>query len=130
MKTGTTSSQSIDEYIAGFPAETQKILEDLRALVQETVPDSTEKVSYGMPTFNLNGGYLVYFAAWKKHIAFYPVTPGVEKSLGKEIAPYRSGKGTLKFPLSNPMPISLITKIVQFRATEARVKSTAKKRSS
>lgn len=129
MKTGTKSPQSIDEYIAGFPAETRKILEDLRALVQETVPDATEKISYGMPAFNLNGGYLVYFAAWKKHIAFYPITPGLEKALGREIAPYCSGKGTLKFPLGKPMPISLMKKIIEFRATEARVKSTARKRS-
>jgi uncharacterized protein YdhG (YjbR/CyaY superfamily) len=72
---------SIDEYIAEFPPETQKVLEELRALVRATAPDVTEKISYGIPTFDLNGHYLVYFAGWKKHIGFYPVTVGVAEAL-------------------------------------------------
>lgn len=75
-----------------------------------------------MLTFELNGKYVVYFAAWKKHIAFYPVTPGLEKSLGAQIAPYRSGKGTLRFPLGRPMPLDLMRRIVALRVKEVREK--------
>lgn len=109
---------SIDDYIAGFPPETQKILEELRALVRETAPNVTEKISYGIPTFNLHGTYLVYIAGWKRHVSLYPVTAGVAKTFGDELKPYQSGKGTLKFPLDKPMPVELIRRIVEFRVGE------------
>ena len=111
---------AVGEYVAQCPTETQEILRTLRALIRGVAPDATEKISYGIPTFELNGTYVVYFAAWKKHIAFYPVTPGLAKSLGAEITPYRSGKGTLRFPLAKPMPLDLIRRIVALRVREVR----------
>jgi uncharacterized protein YdhG (YjbR/CyaY superfamily) len=109
---------SIDEYIAEFPPETQKVLEELRALVRATAPDVTEKISYGIPTFDLNGHYLVYFAGWKKHIGFYPVTVGVAEALKEELKPHKPGKGSVQFPLGQPMPTDLIRRIVEFRVDE------------
>jgi uncharacterized protein YdhG (YjbR/CyaY superfamily) len=109
---------SIDEYIAEFPPETQKVLEELRALIRATAPGVTEKISYAMPTFDLNGHYLVYFAGWKKHIGFYPVTAGVAEAFKEELKPYKSGKGSLQFALAQPMPTDLIRQIVEFRVGE------------
>ena len=110
--------KSIDEYIAGFPPETQKVLKELRALIRSTAPRVTEKISYAMPTFDLNGHYLVYFAGWKKHIGFYPVTAAVAKKFKEELKPYKSGKGSLQFPLAEPLPKDLIRKIVKLRVEE------------
>lgn len=112
------TASSIDEYIQGFPPETRKVLEELRALVRATAPGVTEKISYGIPTFVLNGHYLVYFAAWKKHLGLYPVTAGIAKALQEEIEPYRAGKGSLQFPLARPMPMDLIRRIVEVRLRE------------
>jgi uncharacterized protein YdhG (YjbR/CyaY superfamily) len=112
------AARSVDEYIAQFPPETQKVLADLRKLIRATAPGVTEKISYAIPTFNLNGRYLVYFAGWKKHIAFYPVTGGMANEFGKSLEPYQSGKATLQFPLDKPMPRNLIRRIVKFRMKE------------
>lgn len=109
---------SIDEYIARFPPETQKILKELRTLVRATARGVTERISYGIPTFDLNGQSVVYFAAWKKHIGFYPVTGGVAKAFKDEIKAYKRGKGSLQFPLDDPMPKDLIRKIAKFRVKE------------
>lgn len=109
---------TVDDYIAESPPETQEILEALRALVRETAPGVTESISYDMPTFNLNGHYLAYVAAWKKHVSLYPVTAGVAKTFGDEIKSYQSGKGTLKFPLDKPMPMELIRRVIEFRMEE------------
>lgn len=103
---------SIDEYIHLQPAEVQAVLQQVRATIQAAAPDATESISYGMPTFNLNGSYLIYFAAHKKHIGLYGVSAGNE-ALNKEFEPYKtSGRGTIQFPLNQPMPLDLITKIV------------------
>jgi len=109
---------SIDTYIAGFPPETQKVLKELRALIQSTARGVTEKISYGIPRFDLKGHYLVYLAGWKKHIGFYPVTGEAAKAFKEEIKPYKSGKGSLQFPLAEPMPKDLIRRIVKFRIKE------------
>ena len=109
---------SIDEYIAGFPPETQKVLKELRALIKSTAPRVTEKISYAMPTFDLNGHYLVYFAAWKKHVGFYPVNAAIQKKFKEELKAYKSGKGSLQFPLGQPLPKDLIRKIVKLRIAE------------
>jgi uncharacterized protein YdhG (YjbR/CyaY superfamily) len=114
---------SIDEYIAGFPAETQKVLKELRALIRSAAPRVTEKISYAMPTFDLNGHYLVYFAGWKKHIGFYPVTPTVAKKFKKELKDYKTGKGSMQIPLGQPLPKDLIRKIVKLRVDEVTRKS-------
>jgi len=117
MKANQTAPKSIDEYIAGFPNDVQAILEKIRLTIRKAAPEAEETISYKMPTFNLNGHYLVYFAAYKKHIGFYPVPTGNEE-FQKELSVYQSGKGTLQFPLDKPIPFSLISKIVKFRMKE------------
>jgi len=113
----TTKPKDIDEYIAGFPKDTQKLLEQIRTTIRQAAPDTEEKISYGIPTFTLGGKYLVYFAAYKKHIGFYPV-PG-NKAFDKDFSAYKtSGKGTIQFPLDKPLPHELITKIVKSRIKE------------
>lgn len=119
MKSGASSVQS---YIAKSPPESRKALKELRALVRAVAPSVSEKISYGIPTFVLNGTYLVYIAGWKKHVSLYPVTAGVAKTLKDEIKPYRTGKGTLQFPLTDRIPKSLIRKIVKIRLAEARAR--------
>ena len=109
---------SIDDYIAKFPPDTQKAMKELRALIRATAPGVTERISYAMPTFDLNGRYLVYFAGWKKHIGFYPVTAEAARSFKQELKPYMSGKGSLQFPLGRPMPTDLIRRIVELRVRE------------
>ena len=113
-----STAESIDKYIAGFPPETGKVLEELRELVKAAAPGVTEKISYGMPTFDLNGRYLVYFAGYKNHIGFYPFTAGMEEAFKEELKPYKHGKGTLQFPLGRPLPTDLIRCIVEFRVKE------------
>ncbi len=93
------------------------------------VPKAEEKISYGIPTFTLNGKYLIYFAGWKHHISIYPIPVG-DEALNQEIAPYVSGKGTLKFPIGKPMPLKLITKIVKLKVAESLTGSESKKYSS
>jgi len=117
MESNKVSFHSIDEYIATFPEEIQKILEELRGTIKAAAPYTEEKISYNIPTFTLNGKYLVYFAGWKKHISMYPIPSGNE-AFNKEISQYIEGKGTLKFPIDKPLPLELITKIVKFRVAE------------
>jgi len=126
MKSKKAGFNSIDEYIATFPKDVQKILEELRGTIKAAAPDVEEKISYQMPTFNLNGRYLVYFAAWKNHISMYPIPSGSE-AFDKEVSQYAEGKGTLKFPINKPLPLKLITKIVKFRVAE-NLKRTDKKK--
>ncbi len=125
MKTKQTASQNIDEYIAGFPKDVQEILEKIRMTIKKAAPNAEETISYKMPTFNLNGQYLIYFAAYKKHIGFYPVPVGGAE-FNKEVSAYRAGKGTLQFPLDKPIPYKLISKIVKARAKENETKVVAK----
>jgi len=114
-----TNFQTIDEYIRSFPKDVQKILEQVRQTIKEVVPEAEETISYRIPTFKLNGKYLVYFAGWKRHISIYPVSAAMEKNI-KEMSVYKtSGKGTIQFPLDKPLPVSLIKKIVQYRVREA-----------
>ena len=108
-----SSASSIDEYIAGFPRETQKVLEELRALIKAAAPDATETISYAIPTFDLNG-HLVHFAGYEKHVGFYPTRTGVE-AFREELKPYKSGKGSVQFRLGRPLPADLIRRIVESR---------------
>ena len=112
--------KDVDEYIAAFPEETQKLLNQIRVTVKKAAPKSVEAISYGMPTFKLNGS-LVYFAAYKFHIGFYPTSSGI-KAYEKEISKYKWSKGTLHFPIDKPIPLSLITKIVKCRVKENQAK--------
>jgi uncharacterized protein YdhG (YjbR/CyaY superfamily) len=126
MKSKKVSFNSIDEYIASFPKDVQKIMEQLRKTIKAAAPEAGEKISYNMPTFTLNGTYLVYFAGWKTHIAFYGAPRG-NAEFKEDLSVYETGQGTLKFPLDKPMPLDLITKIVKFRVAE-NLKSTDKKK--
>lgn len=117
---------SVDEYIATFPENVQKIMEQLRATIKKAAPEAGEKISYGIPTFTLNGKYLIYFAGWKHHISIYPIPTGSD-AFNKEVSQYVTGKGTLKFPLDKPLPLKLITKIVKLKIAENRKKIDKKK---
>ena len=112
--------KNIDEYIAGFPENIQAILQNLRRVIHEAAPEAQETISYGMPAFRQNG-IMVYFAAFKDHIGFFPTSSGVS-AFPKELAPYNTSKGTVRFPLDEPIPVNLIKKIVKFRAQENRNK--------
>jgi uncharacterized protein YdhG (YjbR/CyaY superfamily) len=102
---------TIDEYISTFPSDVQDTLEKVRQTIRGAAPETVETISYGLPTFKLNGKYVVYFAGWKEHISLYPI-PSADEALQKELAPYMSGKGTLKFPLDKPIPYELVKKVV------------------
>ena len=112
-----STASSIDEYIAESPPEAQRALAELRALIKASAPGATETISYAIPTFDLNGRHLVHFAAFAKHIGFYPTGSGIE-AFREEIRPYRSGKGSVQFPLGQPLPTDLIRRIVEFRVEE------------
>lgn len=120
----TDSYQTIDEYIALCSPEIQKILREIRATIKAAAPDAIEKISYMMPTFHLKGN-LVYFGAFKDHIGFFPTSSGVAK-FQEELKEYDCSKGTIRFPLSRPIPYDLITKIVQFRVAENLAKAAGK----
>ena len=108
--------ENIDEYIGTFPNDVQEILEQVRMTIQEAAPDAKEKISYSMPAFDQNG-VVVYFAAFKNHIGLYALPTGHE-AFAAELSKYKSGKGSVQFPLKEPMPFELITKIVKFRVNE------------
>lgn len=116
MKSPRVTARSIDEYIAGFPDETRKALEGLRTMIKAAAPGAKEKISYQMPAFDLEGN-LVYFAAFKKHIGFYPTSSGIE-AFRRELSAYDVSKGTVRFPLDKPLPLKLISRIVKFRVLE------------
>ncbi len=107
---------TIDEYIAGFPAEIQEKLREMRRVIHETAPEATEKISYQMPTFFLNGN-LVHFAAFKNHIGFYPAPTGLD-AFKDEIAQYPHSKGAVQFLFDRPIPFDLVRRIVVFRREE------------
>jgi uncharacterized protein YdhG (YjbR/CyaY superfamily) len=112
----TKKPENINEYIGGFPNDIQEILEKIRMTIQKAAPNAKEKISYSMPAFEQNG-IVVYFAAFKNHIGLYALPTGHE-AFQKELSQYKSGKGSVQFPLNKPMPFDLITKIVKFRVKE------------
>jgi uncharacterized protein YdhG (YjbR/CyaY superfamily) len=109
--------RTIDEYIETFPKDVQPILEKVRQTIRKAAPKAVEAISYQMPTFKLNGKGLVYFAGYKGHIGFYPIPSGVE-AFKKELSKYKQGKGSVQFPLDEPVPYDLVKRIVQFRVKE------------
>jgi uncharacterized protein YdhG (YjbR/CyaY superfamily) len=119
------TSADIDAYIAGFPPATQEKLREMRALIKATAPGVTETISYAMPTFDLNGKHLLHFAGYDKHIGFYPVPSGIE-AFKEELKPYKQGKGSVQFPLGQPLPTDLIRRIVEFRVEESTRKAKKK----
>ena len=108
--------KSIDEYIESFPSEVQDVLQKLRQTIRKAAPEAEETISYRIPAFRLNG-YLVYFAAFKNHIGFYPTSSGI-RAFKKELSQYSVSKGTVRFPVGKPLPLTLISKIVKFRVAE------------
>jgi len=124
VRTDQAAPKNIDEYIAGFPNDVQEILQKIRMTIREAVPDAEETIKYRMPTFTLKGN-LVHFAAFKKHIGFYPVPTGIE-GFRNELSVYEGGKGSVKFPLDKPIPLDLIGKIVEFRVKENLERAEAK----
>lgn len=108
---------SIDEYIAGFPEETREVLGELRALIRTAAPGATEKMSYAIPTYYLSGN-LVHFAGYEKHVGFYPGASGMA-AFEEELKPYKRGKGSVQFPLGEPLPAGVIRRIVEFRVAES-----------
>ena len=108
--------KSIDEYIGTFPTNVQSILQELRQTIGKAAPEAQEKISYQIPTFALQGN-LVHFAAFKNHIGFYPDPSGIE-AFKKELSRYKGAKGSVQFPINEPLPLSLISRIVKFRVKE------------
>lgn len=107
---------TVDEYIATFPASTQKLLEQIRRTIKKAAPEAEETISYNMPAYKLNGP-LVYFAGYKNHIGFY-ATPTGHSAFKKELSNYKEGKGSVQFPIDQPLPLDLIRRIVKFRVEE------------
>ena len=114
---------AIDAHIAQFPPATQEKLEALRALIKSVVPEATELISYRMPTFDLNGRHLVHFAGWKNHIGFYPGSGTATEAFAEELAPYKTSKGSVQFPLDQPLPEDLIRRMIEFRIRENAAKA-------
>jgi len=110
-------SNPIDQFISKYPPEVQIILQKIRVVIQKSAPGAEEAMAYGIPTFRLNGKNLVHFSAFKEHIGFYPTPTGIEK-FKKELSAYEWAKGSVKFPLNQPIPYALIGKITQFRVKE------------
>lgn len=115
-KSKKTPARNIDEYIAGFPSDTQKILHELRAAIKKAAPEAEETINYAIPTFKLKGN-LVHFAGYKNHIGFYPAPSGLE-AYKEALSGYKGAKGSIQFPIDRPLPLELIAKIVEFRVKE------------
>jgi uncharacterized protein YdhG (YjbR/CyaY superfamily) len=130
METNKPGPQTIDEYIAQFPAEVQEKLQAIRTVIRESAPDAVEKISWQMPTIAQHGN-VVHFAAHKAHIGFYPGANGIEV-FKEEFQEYQSSKGAVQFPFNKPMPLELVSLIVKFRVAEniaeAEAKAKAKKK--
>lgn len=109
---------TVDQYIQSFPKETIKLLETIRKTIKEVLPNAEERISYQIPAFYLDGKYVIYFAGWKEHVSLYPYTASSEEKLKLGSRYEISGRGTIKFPLNKPLPISIIKKIVKFRYAE------------
>ena len=128
MENNKTSFSSIDAYIASFPKEIQEILQGLRATIRAAAPDAEEKISYQMPTFAQKGN-LVHFAAYKNHIGFYPTPSGIT-AFEQELSVYAGAKGSVQFPIDQPLPMDLISRIVRFRVAENLANAEKKSRKS
>ena len=121
-----TDFQSVDEYIASQPAAVQPVLRRVRSAIRKAVPAAEEVISYKMPTYTLRGNRLLYFAVWHKHYSIYAATEQVLAAFGDELGPYEIEKGTIRFPLSEPVPVKLIERIAKFRANEVAGREKAK----
>jgi uncharacterized protein YdhG (YjbR/CyaY superfamily) len=126
MDTSSKDFKTIDEYINMFPEDVRNILNELRQTIKEAAPEAEETINYQIPTFTLQGN-LVHFAAFKNHIGFYPTPSGME-AFKKELAAYKGAKGSVQFPIDQPLPLSLIRRIVEYRVKENIERKQKKKR--
>jgi uncharacterized protein YdhG (YjbR/CyaY superfamily) len=117
--------QTVDEYLAAQPEATQVVLRRVRAVIHKALPRAEESISYAIPTLKLGGAAVIYFAGWKKHFSIYPVGDAVRKACKAELAGYQVAKGTIRFPLDEPVPAKLIAKIAKLRAAEVTAKKPA-----
>lgn len=121
-----TNIATVDDCIATYPPATQKLLKQVRATIKKAAPKAEETIGYGMPAYKLNGKPLVYFSGYKTHIGFY-ATPTGHREFKKELAKYKQGKGSVQFPIDEPMPLKLIEQIVKFRVAENTLKAATTK---
>ena len=121
-------AKDMDDYIRSFPKESQALLQEIRNTIKKAVPGAEERISYGIPAFNLNDRYLIYFAGFKNHVSVYPA-PREHENFKEKLAMYKGGKGTVQFPLDKPLPIGLITQIVKFKMKENKEKAKEKNES-
>lgn len=110
---------TVDEYIAAQPEESQAVLQQVRRTIRKALPNAVEVISYQVPTYKINGGYVVYFAGWKEHFSVYPASDDLVAAFKNELTPYWVSKGTLRFPLSEQVPVKLIERVARFLAGEA-----------
>jgi uncharacterized protein YdhG (YjbR/CyaY superfamily) len=127
VKTPRSGAADIDAYIAGFPSPVRARLEDMRATIRRAAPGATERMAYGIPTFHLNGN-LVHFAAFERHLGFYPTPSGIA-AFREPLARYKSAKGSVQFPHDEPLPLDLVAEIVKFRVAEMTEERSRKRRS-
>jgi uncharacterized protein YdhG (YjbR/CyaY superfamily) len=132
MMVANNDYKSVDEYISAQPEELRDALQRVRSTIRKAVPEAAEVISYKMPTYKLRGNRVLYFAGWKQHYALYAATDSVVAAFKNELAPYEIDKGTIRFPLSAPVPVKLIERIAKFRAKEVvereEAKATARKK--
>lgn len=132
MMVANNDYKSVDEYISAQPDELRDALQRVRSTIRKAVPEAAEVISYKMPTYKLRGNRVLYFAGWKQHYALYAATDSVVAAFKNELAPYEIDKGTIRFPLSAPVPVKLIERIAKFRAKEVvereEAKATARKK--
>ena len=115
---GKINFTSVDEYIASQPKEAQAILQSLRGIIRKALPGAEEVISYNIPAYKLPGGTVIWFAGWKQHYSLYPATNHAVQAFKDDLAPYKVNKGTIRFPLSEPVPVKLIERLAKFRAKE------------
>jgi uncharacterized protein YdhG (YjbR/CyaY superfamily) len=122
-----TDLKSVDEYLATFPEGVQATLRRVRSTIRKALPGAEEAISYQIPTYRMHGGYVIYFAGWKQHYSLYPATGHLVAAFKDELAPYEVSKGTIRFPLSRPVPVRLIERLAKFLAKEAAARTKAKR---
>jgi uncharacterized protein YdhG (YjbR/CyaY superfamily) len=118
---------SVDEYLAAQPKTTQRLLRRVRVAIRKTVPRGVEAISYGIPAVKLDGRFVLAFAGWKAHYSLYPSNARMVAKFRRALAPYEVDKGTIRFPLTEPVPVTLIERIARFRAAEVMAKAGAKR---
>jgi uncharacterized protein YdhG (YjbR/CyaY superfamily) len=123
-----TNFKSVDEYIATHPKSVQLILQRVRSTIRKALPDAEEVISYQIPAYKLRASPVLYFAGWKQHYSLYPLTKQIVEAFKDDLASYQVSKGTIRFPLSRPVPVRLIARIAKLRAKEAGERGKSKRR--